>query len=244
MNIRLISVNMEEEKHITRLLSFFEAEKPDCICFQEILESRFEAWKHEFRWSGVYAKMLPCHGEYIGVGILSRIPVHEMGTLCFHDGDRKHRDQSGHAQEVHDRVLPYVTYTTAGDSGQEGNEAQKLLTVFSTHLPRNENGSVISDFQKTVSASLKKTLASRKNFILCGDINAPRGTEVFDSFSEIYKDCIPEHYKTSIDANLHRAGALPYMVDGLFNNSFAEVSDVSLCAGVSDHMAVCATIRI
>ncbi len=63
-----------------------------------------------------------------------------------------------------------------------------------------------------------------------------------------YKDNIPSHYKTSIDAALHRAGKerpeglADKMVDGLFTTPGYTAVDVRLQFGVSDHAAIVATI--
>ena len=62
--------------------------------------------------------------------------------------------------------------------------------------------------------------------------------------SDRFKDNIPLRYTTSIDPNLHRAGALELMVDGLFSTPGYVVSDVALHSGVSDHCAItCAISR-
>ena len=76
---------------------------------------------------------------------------------------------------------------------------------------------------------------------ICGDFNAPRGRPTWDAIAAKYKDNIPEHYKSSIDA-MHRAGALPYLVDGIFTTPGYRADNVELHEGISDHKAITATI--
>jgi hypothetical protein len=91
-------------------------------------------------------------------------------------------------------------------------------------------------------------LGTMGEFVLGGDFNAPRGGEMFSVLSSAYTDNIPLQYKTSLDLTLHRAARErgpqlgDKMVDGLFSTPAYSVSDVRLVDGVSDHMAVVATI--
>jgi len=75
------------------------------------------------------------------------------------------------------------------------------------------------------------------DFVLAGDFNAPRGKEIFSLLAERYTDNIPQKYTSSIDGTLHKAGPLPYMIDGIFSTPLYEVVDVEMVCGVSDHCA-------
>ena len=78
--------------------------------------------------------------------------------------------------------------------------------------------------------------------MLCGDFNAPRGGEIFGLLAQKYKDNVPQKYTTSIDGILHRAGPLPFMVDGLFSTPGYTVSHVEMVCGISDHCALIANV--
>lgn len=86
-------------------------------------------------------------------------------------------------------------------------------------------------------------LLGERPLVLCGDFNAPRGGPIFSQFAERWRDCIPQHIATSIDPDLHRAGALQLMVDGLFTTADFAVSNVRMHCGVSDHKAITADIE-
>ena len=88
-----------------------------------------------------------------------------------------------------------------------------------------------------------QSFINKEPFVLAGDFNAPRGGEIFSHIAERYTDNIPPHYTTSIDGTLHRAGPIPFMVDGLFTTPSYRAKGVHLEFGVSDHAAVAATIE-
>ena len=89
---------------------------------------------------------------------------------------------------------------------------------------------------------LFELLENIPEFILCGDFNAPRGTAIFDSIAEKYKDNIPQDISTTIDKNLHKAGDLQLVVDGLFTTPEYKVDSIKILDKLSDHCAILATI--
>src|SRR3989338_3132306 len=52
--MKLISINIELNKHYETVLSFLKKEKPDVVCLQELLEEDFERFKQELGMAGVY----------------------------------------------------------------------------------------------------------------------------------------------------------------------------------------------
>jgi endonuclease/exonuclease/phosphatase family metal-dependent hydrolase len=102
-------------------------------------------------------------------------------------------------------------------------------------------GGDVTEKQTQDLKALLAILEKIPEFVLTGDFNAPRGRETGDTIAAKYKDNIPEHYTSSIDP-MHRAGELPYVVDGIFTTPQYLASNVELHLGVSDHKAVTATI--
>ena len=121
------------------------------------------------------------------------------------------------------------------------------FTVCTTHFTWSEEGKATEE-QRADMRALLALLEAKKEFVLCGDFNAPRGGEIFEMLSSRYTDNVPPQYKTSIDVNIHRAGRQrPHeladkMVDGLFTTPEYRCTSVELVNGVSDHMAVVAEI--
>ena len=115
------------------------------------------------------------------------------------------------------------------------------FTVGTTHFTWTGDGKV--DGQQRVDLErMFEILDNIPEIVLCGDFNAPRGGEIFNSLSERFTDYIPKHYTTSIDGNLHYAGDLKVMVDGLFSTPHYTARNTKLVCGVSDHCAVVSEI--
>lgn len=245
-SIRLVSLNVERQKHLDVILPFLRAHRPDVVCFQELVESDVS----------LFAQVLQCDtplfvpvtrekelaGESVvhGNGIFSRFPMTNPRISYY----------SGNASRVPDSIEgETLTYTNANrmvlfcDVEKDG----ATFRVGTTHFTWTARGEV-DDIQRKDMQALLRVLEKEEQFILCGDFNAPRGGEIFSELSERYKDTIPTHYKTSIDINLHYArnidpeGLATKMVDGLFTTPQYVATDVELVSGVSDHCAVVATV--
>jgi hypothetical protein len=78
--------------------------------------------------------------------------------------------------------------------------------------------------------------------VLTGDFNTPRGYELFDALAAKYHDNIPTGTPTTIDGTLHKAGPIPFVVDGFFSSPSYTVSEVVLYDHESDHLAVTGTV--
>jgi endonuclease/exonuclease/phosphatase family metal-dependent hydrolase len=121
--------------------------------------------------------------------------------------------------------------------------------IATTHFTWSEKGRA-TDTQREHLHSLLSALETEKELVLCGDFNMPRGGELFSTLAERYKDTIPPEYVTSIDVSLHRnrlddpEELSQKMVDGLFTTPEYLAQNVRLVSGLSDHMAITATILI
>jgi endonuclease/exonuclease/phosphatase family metal-dependent hydrolase len=246
--IKLVCLNVERSKHLDRIMPFLEAENADVICLQEVVETD-----------------IPLFEKYAGACVVN-------ARTCIHEGDEPEKGDIIDCNVIFTRhdVLTSDTIFYAGDpttlprqtvtkEGAPRTEPNRLLSfiriqkesetfcIANTHFTWSSRG-LATELQRTDMQALLETLPQIGGFVLCGDFNAPRGGEIFAMLADKYKDEIPERYKTSIDVNLHRAGHLPSeqmdqkMVDGLFSTPEYAVSDVELHSGVSDHMAITATI--
>ncbi len=225
--MKLISINIEHNKHDDLVLAFLKKEAPDLVCIQELLEEKFEFYKEQLGLPGVYQFLYyemsapDCIGKKQGIAIFAKdMKAHSSTPFKIHVESANHN----------------LILLSAEIS--DGKETFKVAT---THLPVTHHGEVTS-FQLQVVDALLAALGKLGDFIFCGDTNAPRGKESFDRIAAKYKDNIPAEYKTSLDQDLHRVKGLQYMVDGLFTTHAYEASEVTLVNGVSDHMAIVATI--
>ncbi|MEK9151505.1 MAG: endonuclease/exonuclease/phosphatase family protein [Patescibacteria group bacterium] len=234
---KLISINIEGEKHIGRVLDFIHREKPDVLCLQELLERDVPVFEKALDARGIFAPMgiLPIRDaeEIIGVGIFSRLPMSDRQSHHYaRYGDRLRLWTDETANPV-DRMLLSTTITVDATP----------YTIATTHFTWTPDGEATERQRKDLPALLA-VLAEYDEILFCGDMNAPRGREIFDTIAKRYQDHIPPEYLTSLDPEFHRIkGKKHRMVDGLFSSQHYRAEDVRLQSGISDHMAIIATIQ-
>lgn len=241
--IKLISLNMEGDKHLPKQKEFFLNESPDILCLQEIFEDTYLKIKRVFKLKGHFAPMWKIkekkNGKKIlrtmGIALLTKLPVEKFQKI-YYNGDYKsiHNFIPGvTSQEKLSRVVIILKIRKKRDYFIIGN----------THFTWSKDGKT-SQQQIINLENLLKKIEVFPEIILCGDFNAPRGKKIFKKISEKYIDNIPNSYKTSIDKNLHYAGKLNLMVDGLFSTNKYQITNVTLINNISDHLAIKADVQI
>ena len=236
--LKFISINIEKHRHIGRVLDFFGKENPDVVCFQEILEEDFLVFLETLGFFGQFVPMARYLPKYTsseepvvsGIAIISKFPL-KIETLYYYGSPSLVPDFIRGEANTYNRMVLVGKFSLNG----------KKFNIGSTHFTWTYDGN-IDDWQRKDLANLMEQLEKYPEIIFCGDLNAPRGREVFDTLASKYKDNIPAHLTTSIDKNLHRAGDLQLMVDALFTTPGYEARNVRLQNGVSDHMAVVAEL--
>ena len=236
--IKLVCSNIERSKHLDTIPPFVEYERPDVWCVQEVVERDIPMLARSFGSDPIeYAPMLRHRKEegdpVTGVAVFSRLPVAAHDS-AYYVGVREHLPDH---DETPDRGNT-MNCALAWADIQQGNDVYRIGT---THFTWSEGGWP-TDLQRRNVSLLLKTLKPMEEIVFCGDFNAPRGRETFATIAANYKDNIPAEYTTSIDKDLHRAGDLQLMVDGLFSTPGYAISDVKLHSGVSDHLAITAMI--
>ncbi|MBI1956908.1 MAG: endonuclease/exonuclease/phosphatase family protein [Candidatus Niyogibacteria bacterium] len=246
-SLSLISLNVEGDKHWERIIPFFERESPDVLCLQEVFEPDYMMLCRRFAMHGIFRPVALRRSRYgeqgglmpWGVCILARPPIVSSGGRYYFgdEGAPLWHFEKAEKPEINVNRMKKVFLWLTVD----------CFTIGTTHFTWSAHGAA-SDNQRRDAEALLRAIERTPGIIAgiawCGDLNAPRGGEIFAKFAQKYRDHIPPRYTTSIDGALHRAGALErMMVDGLFSTPHYEVSDVALVGGLSDHMAIQATIR-
>lgn len=243
-SIKLISLNIERSKHLDPIIPFLEREQPDVFCAQELLQSdvsrvQASAGFVDSLFTPMSRLVFDAPGALYGTGIFSRTPLSARGEQYY----------VGRAEVIPEsQATELLTYNDENraiawaDVEKDG----LVFRIATTHFTWTPDGSA-SDEQRRDMRGLINIVNSLGECVLSGDFNAPRGLpgqrgEIFAMLSQKFKDNIPLQYTTSLDGVFHRAGYLNLMVDGLFSTPGYEVSDVRLVDGVSDHMAIVATI--
>jgi endonuclease/exonuclease/phosphatase family metal-dependent hydrolase len=242
--LKLISVNMEGEKHFPRILSLVKAEDPDIICLQECPES----FQNNLQTLGFRTDFIGMRYsvqndvEYLeGVVFASKLPFATTHKYYYQP----------------DYELPHSPIPTPKHLMHHGyilatlEHQSELFHIATTHIMDTPDG-MPTEHQTQAVKKILHLLQTEKPTVLCGDFNMPRGfNPLYEEFTKNYTDNVPATHKSSLDQSLHRLGHEKdlnapifdiYMVDYIFSKPEYLVSDVRLQFGVSDHAAVIATV--
>jgi len=242
--ISLVSLNVERSKHLDLVEKFLSSRPFDVVCLQELMQKDVDRLSHSLADAPCYFVPMGLRPQEsaapMGIGIFSRLRVTATDArYYFGAGD----------------ILPESTQSDASTYNTlnrliaiaDVEKDDRTYRICTTHFTWTPDGRP-SDEQRHDMSALLDILGGLDEFVFCGDLNAPRGGEIFEQLAAKYKDNIPPQYKTSIDLSLHRAGTTnaeelsTKMVDGLFSTPGYVISDVELIPGVSDHMAIVATV--
>lgn len=248
--IKLVQLNIERSKHIDLIIPFLKTQNPDVITFQELMERDLPRLKQELGMEYSFAPMTIQDGGVQGVGIFSKTgfvteSVEQYGGVFSGEIPTYIHDEN-------DRDLSYNTsrFTLLTCEIQKDDQVFRVAT---THFPVSVGGKT-SDFQLKDLHNLLPLLEKKGELVMAGDLNAPRGGEIFSAIAGKYKDNIPQDCVMSLDVSLHRAGREKlennakeigmkgFMVDGIFSTPGYEVSNVGIHFGLSDHCAFTAEI--
>lgn len=261
--LKIISLNIEKNKHLKEVLDFLNTESPDVICLQEIFRPDFETFKEILGFHGVFDGQVLLKNDAgesneQGVCILSKYPIIKtwaptytnhhikLGSVSMSHHSEKDVDKNRSNKQYSRNLLcaeieaggQVFTFTTTHFTWGYYGYVDKSTNEFIWQVDPISTGEQMAD-----ALRLLDIFKSIGQFVFCADTNCPRGQEVFTLLSNNLKDNIPEVYRTSIDGSLHRAGPLPLMVDCLFTTDTYKAHNVVLKDKISDHMAVVAEIE-
>jgi endonuclease/exonuclease/phosphatase family metal-dependent hydrolase len=239
--LKIVCLNIEFDRHLDRVVPFLKMQKPDIVLLQEVLikdvPSLEEALKMKsvstlvnlIQWGGVSQNSALL--TFSGLPILDSYSAYYRG-----DKDRLLPIYEGEGAEIVAEKTARAILVT------EVVKDNRLYRLINTHFTWTPDGQP-SEEQHQNLETLFQLLSPLSDFILCGDFNAPRGTAIFNALSSKYKDNIPPKVTTTIDKNLHKAGDLQLVVDGLFSTPKYHVESVKLFDNISDHWAIVANVK-
>jgi endonuclease/exonuclease/phosphatase family metal-dependent hydrolase len=239
MPLKLISLNIEGNRHIEKVILFLKKENADVVCLQEVFIDGFESIKGELKTKGKFfpltnntdpSKKCQIGNGLKGMAIFTKLPNSGMNFKLY-KGEGKTPEQA-HANSG-DRGIAYAEF----------EKDDKNFTIGTTHFTWTAD-SEANDEQRKNFSKLMHIVKAFPHFILCGDFNAPRGKEIFSKFTKFFVDNIPPEVNTTLDPKHHRAPHLRYVVDSIFSTSPYEVSNVRIVDDISDHKAIIGEIDI
>lgn len=237
--LKVLQINVEGWRHVDRVRALIAREQPDVACMQEIFEETFEAFKKEFGMEGRFVPTLMHDQDGRGLSprgeaiFVRGLPAAFGHAWYWNPGESLNEGEDGNRQnETHRGVL---------HASVEKDGAR--YSCATTHFPKNSVGAIVSPFQESLRKPLTDILAGLPSLIFTADTNSPRGTAVFDGLAELYADNIPAAVTSTLDPVFHRVKpTLPYVVDCFFTAPDIDVSSIRLEEGVSDHLAIIATV--
>lgn len=240
MAIKFISINIERSRHLEKIIHLLQTENADLVCLQEVMAVDLHQLASTHQYFSFFSPTT-LHQRIDkgveGIAILSRHPFFNLYTQQYAGPEYKIPlyDKST-IEALHESRRYLLQICELEINGQK-------YRIANTHFTWSADGQA-DDYQRQDLQKMLRYLQGYQPLILAGDFNAPRGREIFSTIAKEYLDNIPANYQTSLDKNLHRAGYLPYMVDGLFSSPGYQISEVELIFGVSDHAAVRAKIEL
>lgn len=233
--IKIVSINIEQDRHFDRLIPFIVKEKPEILLFQEVFEADLMYLEKKFHMKSLFTPLSFLKSEKnikkLGLAIFSKFEFSEFKTY-YYRGDPI--------------SIPIITVK------EPEKMARALLMTkivknnipfyfINTHFTWSPNATPNEMQHQDLKIMLKK-LSEFSECILVGDFNSPRGKIIFDTLKSHYQDHIPHQTTSTLDKNLHAAGQLNLVVDGLFTTQRYYVKNIKIINGISDHCAILAEI--
>lgn len=241
MSWRILSLNIEGDKHFDTVIPYLQEVKPDIICLQEVFAADVERFVAATGYQATYAPLVSYNqpnrydisprGKW---GVLTLTPVAPINSakVYYHgQADRIPEFVDGQPNSAN-RAFVWVEVELPGHPS---------LQVVNTHFTWSPNGEA-NDEQRLDLAEMLSQLENYDEFILCGDFNAPRGKEIFAQLASRYTDNLPPEVTTTIDGQFHYAGQLEIVVDGFFTTPRYQVESLQVRAGLSDHQGLLAQV--
>ncbi len=246
--MKLVSINIEGNRHLDRVIPFIDHEQPDVLCMQEVLHNDravFEALGYRSHFLPITRERAMSMPGELGVALFTKIQSTSVSHMREHYFSNRNESVSHYNDhDVDGSVSPGIIFATVT---HEDNE----FTVGTTHFTWAPDGSVPSQKQEEDLASLLSLTETLPPHLMCGDFNLPRHhNPLYDTLVEHYSNAVPETYSASMDKALHQSKDKPgaqiiftsYMVDHLLLQPPYNAQDVRLQFELSDHAAIVATI--
>lgn len=238
MSLKLISLNIETDRHLDKIIPFLKSEKPDVVCFQEVFSVNLPLFKKlgfNVCFTPIVKFTQPNRSGFSllgnsGLAILNNQPFDSIQSQYYGYPDNRIPEHND-IPWIDNHALLWVKV----------NKDSQSYTIANTHFiwAMPETG---DKFQAQPLQRLLKILQTIPDFVLAGDLNAPRGKKTWVTLASLYQDNIPQTIVSTLDPKLHRAGPLNWVVDGLFSTPHYQIKNVQVKCGISDHCAVVAQI--
>lgn len=243
--MKLITLNIEDDNHLDKIIPFIGSELPDVLCLQEVFERdipRFTVLGYTCEFRPIASRSLQDTSTAIGVALLARHTMSNIRDYYYRGSFEETRDDLTLRTAL--TVPPVVLVADVLVNDQ-------IFTIGTTHFTWTPKGDEAAQEQIVDMKKLLTYTESIGPHVICGDFNIPRHQNpLYNNIVEHYVDNIPASYTSSLDKVFHKRGADPalkelftlYMVDYIFTKPPYHATNVRLQFGLSDHAGVIATI--
>ena len=234
--MKIVSLNIEQDRHLDPVIPFLKKEKPDVILLQEVFQKDIAKFENSLGMKSNFTvmKILLCEGNLLPLGLAVFLAYPMTNNSFYYRGNGKNPPIGPAGVPLHVARAMVVSKIIKN---------QQIFCLINTHFTWTPNG-YDNELQREDLPKFLDLLTKFPEFILCGDLNAPRGRIIFDKIASIYKDNVPYNITTTIDKKLHYAGDLQLVVDCLFSTSGYTVMDVEIVENLSDHCAITAVLSL
>lgn len=239
MSLKVLTLNIEGDKHFDRFPQVIRQEDPDVLCLQEVYAADMAKLEALFGMHGSFQPEV----NLVAVNKYHFSPRGLQGNALFTRQPHESRFRYFVGSPEHipvfqendpNAVNRVLLWTKVVQENQE-------FTIGSTHFTWTPNGET-NETQRRDLQSLFAIIDSIGEIILCGDFNAPRGKEAHRRLSERLTDTVPATVQTTIDGSLHYAGPLMLVVDGIFTTAGYCAEPCRVLTGISDHCGLVTTV--
>lgn len=236
---KLITLNVQEDFHTDKVLTFLKKENADIICLQEFRAANEQRFQKELQMYSTFQPVIYTRGsDYLiakpswGNIIFSKTPIKAASYFQYSEPTQP-TDSEKDAAMLYDDGLQMVRKLVLAEIPIQNTS----IEIITTHFTWTHDGET-SALQRTHLNTMLTFLQNKKDYILCGDFNAPRGKEIHTKLASLYKSSVPKEITSTLDPKLHHAAPLEFVVDEVFHTPRFQLKDVKVVEGVSDHKAI------
>lgn len=234
MSVKLLSVNIEGNKHLDTVEDFLMREKADVVCLMEVFEDALPKLIEGYPYVEFAPSLILDQDEEIKEG--KRIWGEVIMSKYLLTNVR--REYCGEWSATNLPRCPLENHVPAlilADVEIEG-KVYRIGTIHFTWTPMAS----VTEKQRKHAKQLLKWVSEEGELVLAGDFNIPRGNEMYQELVKTMKDNIPSEVESTIDPVLHYAnkgqrGRLKLVVDYVWSTPNYKISGVRVVSGVSDH---------
>lgn len=232
--MKVVSLNIEGDKHFNRWPNAIKEFSPEIVCFQEVFSVNIPTISSLLNMELVsFAPLLRVEEE----NQYSISPLGLWGIAVFAPSKSMVQSETYYyygSEEVARFSLPNDASRAVIVSSLD-YQGEKFV-IANTHFTWSPGGESTKEQLRDAKA-LRDVMSRYPEYVLCGDVNAPRERETFALLSEGLTSYIPESVATTIDPDLHYAGPLQLVVDTVLATD-AYAAKVDVRSGLSDHQGL------